>query len=182
MNENATTPLGSVGPETLIARYRHWYDHEKYANEKMIAMLQSVPETGRTDPRFTRAVKLAAHLAACRANYVEILQGREPKMEWWPEDVPFDSLRSLFEKIEADWSAYLASLTDSTLIENRELREGGFRYIWNIEGQIFQLTGHAYYHRGQISLLVGELGGTTVDTDYMDWAYDRDPRFHEITG
>ena len=56
----------------------------------------------------------------------------------------------------------------------------GDRYRWNIEGQIAQLVGHAFYHRGQISLLVDELGGETVDTDYLFWAVARNSHYGKI--
>jgi len=181
MDEPITSPLGTTGPGSLVARYRHWYAHERDANAKMLAMIESVPESARTDARFERAVRLAAHLAACRENYVELLQGRDSVSPWWPEGVSVDTLRARYARLESAWSAYLDSLTDDTLTQNVELREGGYRYLWNIEGQAFQLLGHASYHRGQISLLVDELGGTTVDTDYVDWVFANDPRFKEVT-
>ena len=58
-------------------------------------------------------------------------------------------------------------------------RDAGKR--WNILGQLMQLVGHSYYHRGQIALLVDQLGGTTTDTDYFYWmvAQDRE-RWPEI--
>ena len=51
--------------------------------------------------------------------------------------------------------------------EFTELNGESFRLP--IEVQIVQLVGHASYHRGQIALLVDQLGGETVDTDYADW-------------
>ncbi len=51
---------------SLLERYRAWYEYEKDCNDKMLAMLESVPEANRSDPRFQRAVTLADHLAACR--------------------------------------------------------------------------------------------------------------------
>lgn len=181
MHGQLTFPLGMVGAEALTARYRHWYIQERYANEKMLTMLDSVPEAARTDARFTKAVQLAAHLAACRENYLEILQGREAKSPWWPTDVAVETLRPRYASVESGWSAFLASLSDNTLTRDIELNEDGFQYRWNIEGQTFQLLGHAYYHRGQISLLVDQLGGTTVDTDYVDWEMENNPHFGEIT-
>src|SRR5262249_5242696 len=133
--------------------------------------LESVPETARGDARFARAVRLAAHLAACRENYHELLQGREPTALWWPEDAALDTLHPRYARLEAAWAAYLDSLTEQTLTQNFAERGGDDRYLWNIEGQVFQLLGHAYYHRGQISLLVDELGGETVDTDYVEWVF-----------
>jgi len=177
LNETPSSPLGATGSGALIARYRHWYAQERAANEKMLTMIESVPEAARSDDRFVRAVTLAAHLAACRENYLEILQGCAFHGPWWPTDVPVDTLRSRYAQMEAGWNAYLDSLTDDTLVRNFDAEEGGYRYRWNTEGQIFQLLGHAYYHRGQISLLVDALGGTTVDTDYVDWAIENDPRF-----
>ena len=35
------------------------------------------------------------------------------------------------------------------------------------------MVGHAFYHRGQIVMLVAELGGDTVDTDYLFWSESR---------
>jgi uncharacterized damage-inducible protein DinB len=180
MDEKVTSPLGTTGPGSLIARYRHWYAQERDANEKMLASLESVPEAARTDARFVRAVQLAEHLAACRENYVEILQGRAAIAPWWPDDVPLGTLRTRYARLESSWSAFLESLSDESLTRDIDLQEGTFRYRWNIEGQVFQLVGHAFYHRGQISLLVDALGGTTVDTDYVDWVFVNDPHFGEI--
>ncbi|MES2462228.1 MAG: DinB family protein [Armatimonadota bacterium] len=176
------SPLEKTGAESLIARYRHWYAHERDASEKMLVMLESVPDEVRADARFARALQLAAHLAACRENYLEIFQGREAISPWWPEGVSLDTLQTRFAKMESGWSEYLDALSDTTLTQNINLEEGGYTYRWNIEGQVFQLLGHAYYHRGQISLLVDQLGGTTVDTDYVDWVFANDPRYGDSTG
>ena len=180
MNEAIISPLGTTGPEPLIARYRHWYDHERDANAKMLDMIESVPEFARSDARFARALVLAAHLAACRENHLEAFFGREAGAEWFPESVALQSLRPRFATLETAWSGYLDSLTDATLVRDISLRDGDFRYLWNVEGQVFQLLGHAAYHRGQIALLVDDLGGTTVDTDYVDWAFGLEPRFTQI--
>ena len=180
MNEAISSPLGTTGPESLIARYRHWYDHERDANAKMLDMIESVPESARTDARFVRALRLAAHLAACRENHLEAFHGREAVAEWFPESVALPSLRLRFAALETAWSGYLDSLSDATLVRDIALRDGDFRYLWNIEGQVFQLLGHAAYHRGQIALLVDDLGGATVDTDYVDWAFENEPRFAQI--
>lgn len=177
MEKTTVCPLGSVGTEPLIARYRHWFDHERDANAKMLDMLETVPEPARADAKFERALKLAGHLAACRENHLAALQGREGAEAWFPESVELASLRPRFAALEVAWSAYLDSLTDKTLVQDIELLDGDYRYLWNVEGQVFQLLGHAWYHRGQIALLVDDLGGTTVDTDYVDWVYPMVPRF-----
>jgi len=60
------------------------------------------------------------------------------------------------------------------------IRIASSQYRWSIEGQIVQLVGHAFYHRGQIAQIVDDLGGSTVDTDYLFWAYVKNPRYGKI--
>lgn len=161
---------------SCIVRYRTWYEQEKASNAKTLEMLASVPEAERSDPRFERALVLAAHLASCRENWLDrMVAGGMNQVDWWPEKLALEDLPARFAALEANWTAYLASLTDQDLDVDFEFPVTGGRYRWNIEGQIMQLVGHAFYHRGQIALLVDELGGKTVDTDYLFWAFETCP-------
>lgn len=162
----------------VISRFRLWYEHECDCNDKMLTMLESVPGDRRTDPRFQRAVTLAAHLSACRENWLSRMLGDGPQVDWWEDDATLESLRARFAKMEESWAQYLANLTDDELPADFVFGTvDGKKYRWNIEGQIVQLVGHAFYHRGQVALLVDELGGETVNTDFLYWAYQREPRW-----
>ena len=163
----------------LLTRYRELYDYERACNAKMLAMIESVPSEHRSDPRFQRAINLAAHLAACRENWLTWMAGEECAIApWFEAEAALESLRPRFAAIEKRWVAYLAALTDDQLHMTFSFLEGdGNTYRVPTEAQIIQLDGHACYHRGQVVLLVDQLGGETVDTDYIDWAYERDPRF-----
>jgi uncharacterized damage-inducible protein DinB len=167
---------------TISDRYREWYEHERDCNKKMLAMLESVPDPARHDPRYKRAVELADHLAACRENWLDrMTSGGVRQVDWWPQGASVDSLKKRYLGTEAAWKSYLAGVTDKDLEAAFEFHSAdGNRYRWSIEGQIFQLVGHAYYHRGQISLLVQELGGQTGDTDYLYWAYTRYPGYGRV--
>lgn len=166
----------------MIERYREWCEHERDCNAKMLAMIASVPKENMDTPKFKKAVQLAHHLAACRENWLDRMDtGGTHQTDWWPENEKEDTLRHRYDMIEARWGHYLSTLSDKDLAKDFEFpASDGKRYRWSIEGQIVQLVGHAFYHRGQISLLVDELGGETVDTDYLYWAVSRNPRFGEI--
>ncbi len=166
----------------MIECYRIWFEHERDSNQKMLEMIDSVPDGRRGDPKFSRAVDLAAHLAACRENWLDRMQASGDKqVNWWAENVALETLRPRFTAIEKRWTDYLADLTDDDIKLDFEFpATDGYRYRWNVEGQIVQLVGHAFYHRGQIAQLVNELGGETVDTDYLFWAYQRNPRWGRI--
>jgi len=162
---------------SFIERYRHWYDYERAANASLLKMLASVPKERRGEPAFQKALQLAGHLAACRENWLDTMRaGGTQQVEWWPEDTDLETLPVRFRSMEDQWTQYLDSLTDETLVQDFDAPcGGGYRITWNTEGQIMQLLGHSHYHRGQIALLVDSLGGTTEDTDYVFWAIDQRP-------
>ncbi|MCW3096453.1 MAG: hypothetical protein JWL77_2071 [Chthonomonadaceae bacterium] len=155
-----------------IEGYRKHYLYEKDCNDKMLSMIESVPEANRSDPRFQQAVTLADHLAACRENWLDLMHGEGLNLvDWFNKTSDLATLRPRFAVLEAQWTDYLAHLTDAQLVQDFTFVENGGRYTLPTEVQIMQLVGHASYHRGQIALLVDQLGGETVDTDYVFWAF-----------
>ncbi len=158
-----------------IERYRTLYEHEKDCNHKMLSMLESVPEDARGDARFQKAISLTDHLAAVRENWLDHMAGKaENQVAWWNEQSDLSTLRPRFATLEAAWTEYLAHLEDGQLAQEFEFTElGEETYRVPIEVQIEQLIGHAAYHRGQIVLLLDQLGVETLDTDYVDWWWAR---------
>ena len=155
---------------SLLERYRVLYEYEKDCNQKMLAMLESVPEASHSDTRFQRAVTLADHLAACREFWLDCMGKGSSDLTGWNEECDFHTLRLRFAAIEPRWTDYLARLDNSRLEQDFEFTESnGETFRLPVVVQIEQLAGHAAYHRGQIALLVTELGGETADTDYADW-------------
>ena len=154
----------------LIDRYRALYEYEKDCNQKMLAMLESVPEARRSDPGFQQAVTLADHMAACREFWLDCMGKGSSELTVWNEGCDFSTLRSRFAAVEPRWNDYLTRLDDSRLAQDFEFTESnGESFRLPLGGQIEHLAGHATYHRGQIALLVDQLGGEVVVTDYEDW-------------
>lgn len=154
-----------------IDLYRDLYEYEKDCNGKMLGMLETVPEANRADERFQQAVTLAAHLAFCREYWLNLIQGDDAKQgEYFDKTANLASLHPRFAAIEARWTTYLAELDEPGLSRGFELAFGEYRADWYVEGQIVQLLCHAPYHRGQVALLVDQLNGETVDTDYLLYA------------
>ena len=157
-----------------IERYRALYEYEKDCNQKLLAMLESVPETGRGEAGFQQAVTLADHLAAVRENWLSYMEGKDTiSIPWWNEKGDPAALPSRFAALERRWTDYLARLDDGQLAQDFEFTEAnGEIFRLPIGVQIEQLAGHAIYHRGQIALLVDQPGGEVSDTDYADWWFE----------
>ena len=155
--------------KSLADRFRQWYDHERDSNAKSLAMLASVPVERRTDPLFQKALDKMAHLVAARRRWLARL-GQSTEM---PEPFPkgnLDELPSLVAAVESKWVAFLATLDDETLAKPFEWELNGQRLRWNLEGILTQTNGHAWYHRGQIAMLVSMVDGKMVNTDYIFFA------------
>lgn len=155
---------------SFIERFRHWYEYERDCNRKALQMLESVPEGARALPGFARAVGKMAHLVAARHMWLFRLGvvGDKPD-SWFPATTLADLPRAIHD-IERRWSAYLGTLSDADLAGNFTCTVGdGTRYEWRLLDLLTQIFGHAWYHRGQIAMLVKDLGGQTVDTDYIFW-------------
>ncbi len=134
-------------------------------------MLESVSEANRSDPLFLQAVRLANHLAICRNNWLGFMVGGR-NAGWRNDPCDLAVLPSCFAALESQWTHYLAHLDEDRLVQDFEFTENGKRFHLPVEVQIIPLIGHTSYHRGQIALLVSQLGSETVDTDYADWWWD----------
>ncbi len=155
---------------SFLERFRHWYEYEKDCNRKVLQMLQSVPPANRSSPLLAKAVGRMAHLVAARHMWLHRLGVVEDRLESWFPPTPLEQLPGAVEAVERRWTAYLGRLTEAELeAEFTYTGSDGKRYRWRLLDLLTQVFGHAWYHRGQIAMLVKELGGSAVDTDYIFW-------------
>lgn len=156
---------------SLIERFRKWYEYERDCNAKTLKMLNSVPMERRSEPNFARAVMKMAHLIVARHNWLCRLTGNgEPMRDRFP-NWPLEDLAPKLAILEQQWVNYLVTLNDSDLEREFSWTFPGYnkKHRWKIVDLFTQVTGHAWYHRGQIATLVKDLGGEPVETDYIDW-------------
>ena len=96
---------------SLIEHHRTVYEYEKDCNRRMLVMLESVPEAGRSETHFQQAVTLADHLAACRENWLGYIEGRGGvPTAWWNAQCDLATLLPRFAVLERRWTDYLAAI------------------------------------------------------------------------
>lgn len=159
--------------KTLSDRFRRWYEYERDCNAKTLAMLESVPVEHRSSPEFQRAVDLMAHLIVARKMWLNRLgHWPEAQKDLFPRGTALSGLREMVETTEQAWTTYLQRLDEAELAREfiYNILSNGTKWRWQVEGVLTQVFGHAWYHRGQIALLVAALGGEAIDTDYIFWS------------
>jgi uncharacterized damage-inducible protein DinB len=154
----------------MIERFRKWFAFEKHAFGQAVAMLESVPEERRTDATYAKAMSKLIHLAMARKIWLHRMGLGDKPDAMFPVVASTAEISAAWDEVAPRWDAYLASLTDSDLAKSFEYTGlDGKRYRWQIEGVLTQTFGHAWYHRGQVGMIVAGLGGKFVDTDYVLW-------------
>ncbi len=157
-------------PSSWIERFRRWYEYERDCNAKVITMLQSVPAAKRSSPQFTRAVGKAAHLVAARHMWLYRLRVCTDRPDDWFPPTPLEQLPAAVADVERRWVEFLGQLSDERLLADIEwVGQDGKRRRWPLIDLLTQVFGHAWYHRGQIAMLVKDLGGQPIDTDFIFW-------------
>lgn len=157
-------------PPTFIDRFRHWYDYERDCNAKVLRMLESVPAANRSSPSFARALSKASHIIAARHMWLYRLGICTDKPADWFPPTTLEELPATTADVERRWTDYLSRLTEHDIHADIEWTGAdGKRRRWPLINLLTQVFGHAWYHRGQIALLVKDLGGQPIDADFIFW-------------
>lgn len=159
---------------TIANRYRRWFAYEKDAHEKALLSLGTVIEERRSHSSFRKAVGLVGHLVAARELWLHRIGIRpaapSTPAEFFPKELTLDELASRLRAVHQEWDDYLAGLDETELSRVFEYRSlEGERFRNRVEDILTQLFGHSSYHRGQVALLIRELGGEPAVTDYVFW-------------
>ena len=158
----------------LSDRFRKWFDYEEDAHQKVLASLETVPESRRGEKGYQKCLDLLGHIAAARGLWLYRMgvakNGPASYEELFPEGLTLEEARARIEEMHRAWEPYLEGLDDAELARVFRYRAIEGDALENpVEDLLAQLFGHSFYHRGQIASLVRELGGEPAVTDYVFW-------------
>jgi len=157
--------------DSLIARYRRWFDYEKDSHRKTLDSLKAVSAQLHESEEFRKAVYLMGHIVAARRMWLFRFGVIKENVELFPGETRLDELPTQIEEMEMLWSQYLSQLNDAELARVFEYQSyEGQRFRNTIEEILTQLFGHSWYHRGQIAQLVRSVGAEPAVTDFVFWA------------
>jgi uncharacterized damage-inducible protein DinB len=153
-------------------QFRRLFEYEAEAHRKTLHSLRAAHSAHEGKPELQQAVDLAAHIATCRDMWLKRIRGcatLPPTL--FPTGLALTTVEGEFARVERDWRQYFDTLASDELAREFEYvsYEGGaFRSAVN--DVLIQLFGHSLYHRGQIALLLRQIGATPAATDFVFWS------------
>ena len=156
----------------MAERYRRWFEYEKDSHAKVLAALESAAAGTRKTEAFRKAVELAGHIVAARRLWLFRLgAAKNAPSGFFPRGVTLSELARRVGTMHAEWSDYLAGISEEKIANSFEYRSTeGVRYRNTVEDILTQLHGHSLYHRGQIAMLLRSAGVEPPATDFVFWA------------
>ena len=157
--------------DSMIDRYRRWFDYEKDSHAKTLDSLNGVPDELRTSEQFGKAVYLLGHIIAARRMWLFRFGAVKENAELFPPEANLNDLPAQLAEMETLWSNHLNQLDDGELARVFEYQSyEGPRFRNTIEEILTQLFGHSWYHRGQIAMLLRSIAAEPAVTDFVFWA------------
>jgi uncharacterized damage-inducible protein DinB len=153
--------------------FRHFYNYHFAENRK----IWDTHITPLSQEQFTQHVKYSIgsvrnqviHLINCDDVWFSDLRGvkiSEPRV---PDELDDRKvIRELWDDVEQDMRAYLASLRDDMLFEKPLEGEDENLFLWQV---LLHVGNHGTDHRAQLLRILNDLGAKTSYQDYIFYVY-----------
>lgn len=109
------------------------------------------------------------HLCGAEDIWLQRMNGSDPGVFMKKEQYPtYASVKTKWKEVEAGWEKHLLQLSDEQLGQTLTFHNLKGEKVSQIVWQSLQhLVNHSTYHRGQITTLIRQSGGTPIGTDLI---------------
>ena len=149
-----------------------FFAYNEWANARLLAATADL-----SNEQFTRDLQSSfrsirdtlSHIVAVEWVWLRRWKGESPSAgPDWAASPSRETLRNKLREVETERSAFLASLSDSDLMQPityRNLKGEEWRYL--LGDLLLHLVNHSTYHRGQITTMLRQVGITPPSTDLL---------------
>ena len=156
------------------AHVRMLFDYTAWANARVLdaAAALTGEQFGRDlGSSFPSVRDTLGHIAAADWIWMERWQGRSPSAPpAWHPVATLGNLHERWGEVLGAREAFLADQTDETLAQPLEYASmrgaSSAQPLWQ---QLQHVVNHATYHRGQVTTMIRQLGGSMVSTDLVTY-------------
>jgi uncharacterized damage-inducible protein DinB len=162
-----------------VADLQTLYDYSYWANAKLVERLSAL-----TPEEFVRPVagsygsirSTLAHMMSAEGGWLERCGGPKRGAPLKPDDFPtLESITGYWSEQESKMRAFLASLTDADLSRRIEFTvpQISFSRVMALGEMLHHAAVHSIHHRGQVTLLLRELGHVPGNVDILFYYADK---------
>jgi len=157
-----------------VSDFERLFDYNYWANRRLFDVVSQL-----TPDEFTQTVagsygsirNTLVHVMSAEWGWLDRCGGppRGPKLN--PENFPtVQSVLELWTSVESNMRAFLGTLSDADLARDIEFSLGGPPKSMALGDLLHHAAVHAAHHRGQVALLLRELGRTPGNFDFVIFA------------
>ena len=151
---------------------RTLFAYNAWANARTLQAVSSLTEEALTidlKNSFGSIHGTLVHLCGAEDIWLQRLNGADPGIFMKKENYPtIASLTAKWKETEEGWNRYLSGLTDAMLPQSLTFHNLKGEEVTQKVGQSLQhLVNHSTYHRGQITTMIRQSGGSPVGTDLI---------------
>lgn len=156
----------TVSDIRLLLEFNFW------ANAKMLQSLESVPEEKLYEDlksSFGGIHATLVHMCGAEDIWLQRLTNVTPAVYMKKESYPaIGAVRIKWKEVDEGYKKYLSALTEDELARDFEITtQKGDRFSQKVRESLQHLVNHSSYHRGQITTMLRQIGGTPVGTDMI---------------
>lgn len=161
-----------------VADLESLYDYSCWANQKLFDVVSELSQQQFTQPvagSYGSVRNTLVHVLSAEWGWLDRCGGPPRGERLKAEDFPTaESLNALWRQVEDNMRTFLASLTDEDLARNIEFAVGNAPKQSIALGELLQhAIVHAVHHRGQVALLIRELGYTPGNFDLLLYSTEK---------
>jgi uncharacterized damage-inducible protein DinB len=156
-----------------LAVLNQLFDYHYWARDRQFQACQAIAEEQFLRPlggSFPSLRDTLVHLVAVEWLWLERWRGRSPRTLLQPAEFP--TMAAIFHRwraVEIEMRDYLATVDDETLA--RPITCVGTRgnsWTFPLWRMMVHFLNHQSYHRGQVTMLLRQLGAQPVPVDFLD--------------
>lgn len=155
-----------------IEEIQSLFAYNCWANARLLRVIGSLHDeqlSAEIESSFPSILETIAHIVGAEWGWLRRWKGESPTaLPDWLEDPSFEQLSARLADVESERDWFLASLTDEDL--ERELSYqtlDGTPHRDRLAALFLHLVNHSTYHRGQLTTMLRQVGGTPVATDLV---------------
>ncbi len=154
------------------------YDYNVWANGRMLGVVEPLsPEAFLKELKssFPSVRDTVAHILGAEWIWLRRWQGEAPTKLPSASDFPTPQiLKERFAAVEKERRAFLEALSEGQLVQSLNYRDtAGNPHSLPLVHSLQHVVNHGSYHRGQVTMMLRQLGATPISLDMSRFYLER---------